>query len=131
MVPAVRSCEMQRCQLEVEALIDPLRLAAKACGYALAVHGSLKRDIDLIAVPWVEEAVAPEELLTVILETLEKETGRTPVISNESHDPHGPHCHCSHNPERKPHGRLAWAIQLSGRSPGPYIDLSVVSLRKD
>lgn len=27
--------------------------AAKECGYAIGLHGSLRRDLDLIAVPWV------------------------------------------------------------------------------
>jgi len=31
-----------------------IREAAKNCGYAIGVHGSLRRDLDLIAVPWVE-----------------------------------------------------------------------------
>lgn len=32
-------------------------------GYALAVHGSLARDFDLIAVPWVDEASEPSKVL--------------------------------------------------------------------
>lgn len=32
-------------------------------GYALAVHGSLARDFDLIAVPWVEEVSNSETVL--------------------------------------------------------------------
>jgi hypothetical protein len=35
-------------------------------GYALAVHGSLQRDFDLIAVPWTDQAVSPEELIKAI-----------------------------------------------------------------
>lgn len=33
--------------------LDAIREAAKSCGYAIGVHGSLKRDLDLIAVSWV------------------------------------------------------------------------------
>jgi hypothetical protein len=32
-------------------------------GYALAVHGSMARDFDLIAVPWAEKISSPEEVL--------------------------------------------------------------------
>lgn len=38
-------------------------------GYALAIHGSLARDFDLIAVPWVERPSDPES----VLKTLEQE----------------------------------------------------------
>ena len=35
-------------------------------GYALAVHGSLARDFDLIAVPWVETPSEPSAILEII-----------------------------------------------------------------
>jgi hypothetical protein len=35
-------------------------------GYALAVHGSLARDFDLIAVPWAEKASPLEEIFQEI-----------------------------------------------------------------
>jgi len=88
------------------------RMAAKAreFGYALAVHGSLQRDMDLIAVPWSEVASGEEELIQALCETvggfrLEHETG------------------CD-----KPHGRRAWVIHLGA---GLYIDLSIMPLRND
>jgi hypothetical protein len=34
--------------------IPSITAAARMCGYAIGVHGSLRRDLDLIAVPWVE-----------------------------------------------------------------------------
>lgn len=36
-------------------LIGPIRAIAKEHGYAVGVHGSLARDIDLILVPWIEK----------------------------------------------------------------------------
>lgn len=35
-------------------------------GYALAVHGSMMRDFDLIAVPWVEEPSRPDDVIKEI-----------------------------------------------------------------
>lgn len=35
-------------------------------GYALAVHGSLARDFDLIAVPWAETVSPPDEVLKAV-----------------------------------------------------------------
>lgn len=37
-------------------------------GYALAVHGSLARDLDLVAVPWSKEVSAPEAVLKDLTE---------------------------------------------------------------
>lgn len=39
---------------------------SRAHGYALAVHGSLARDMDLIAVPWVENPSDPEVVISAI-----------------------------------------------------------------
>lgn len=36
---------------------------ARAHGYALAVHGSLARDFDLICIPWVPEPSTHEQVL--------------------------------------------------------------------
>lgn len=38
-------------------------------GYALAVHGSLARDFDLIAVPWVSKVSRPEVVIDELLST--------------------------------------------------------------
>lgn len=38
-------------------------------GYALAVHGSLRKDLDLIAVPWAEKISPHEDILEEIAET--------------------------------------------------------------
>ncbi|TAA11297.1 hypothetical protein EA658_16680 [Pseudoxanthomonas winnipegensis] len=47
-------------------LYPGLAAIARANGYALAVHGSLARDMDLIAVPWTESATAPEDVVAAI-----------------------------------------------------------------
>lgn len=38
-------------------------------GYALAVHGSVARDFDLIAVAWAESISKPEEVIKEITDT--------------------------------------------------------------
>lgn len=51
---------------EIEAfyrsVIPEMREAARVCGYAIGVHGSLRRDLDLIAVPWREDHASKDEL---------------------------------------------------------------------
>jgi len=51
------------------ALYPDLAAICISHGYALAVHGSLARDFDLIAVPWVAQTSLPEEVLKEITET--------------------------------------------------------------
>lgn len=100
--------------LGVEALarriMRPLRTEAKLHGYALATHGSMARDIDLIAVPWTEDA----KPVDILIGGLRSVLMRLYPITLEV----GP------NLERpKPHGRLCWSFWIR---PWTYIDLSVM-----
>ena len=96
-------------------MLPILRERAKACGYALAIHGSMGRDLDIVAVPWIEAAVSEEELVKAIAEVAGcfvptdhvRESG---VIYS--------------NPALKPHGRRAWTVSWGGHA---YIDLSVMA----
>lgn len=74
---------------------------AKAHGYALAIHGSLARDFDLICVPWIEEPSTPEDVI--------KAMGKMFVLA-----PQGP--------EKKLHGRVAYTLSLSWGEC--FVDLS-------
>ncbi|MNQ84893.1 hypothetical protein D3C85_1000340 [compost metagenome] len=47
-------------------LYPGLATIARQHGYALAVHGSLARDMDLIAVPWIESPEHPEKVIAAI-----------------------------------------------------------------
>lgn len=47
-------------------VLDKIKEAARECGYAIGVHGSLRRDLDLIAVPWVEDFKDKEILVREI-----------------------------------------------------------------
>jgi dissimilatory sulfite reductase (desulfoviridin) alpha/beta subunit len=38
-------------------------------GYALAVHGSLARDFDLVAIPWAEKVADPEAVIAAVQAT--------------------------------------------------------------
>lgn len=72
------------------AMYPMLAEIAREHGYALAVHGSLSRDLDMIAVPWTENAVDPSALIDAI----ERCTGAALT---------GP-------PQTKPHGRIAYTL---------------------
>lgn len=53
-------------------------------GWALAVHGSLARDFDLIAVPWIEEPATPDFVLAEVMEKFAVE-----YIGEPTDKPHG------------------------------------------
>lgn len=91
------------------ALFPILSEIAQAHGYALTIHGSVSRDLDLVAIPWVDGASDPKVLVHEIAKR----------------------CHLIYDrfgtgiegPEQKPHGRLAWFLILGC---GAGIDLSVL-----
>ena len=98
----------------------PLRHVSQRCGYALAVHGSLGYDIDLIAVPWRDSAVNAACLVEEIRKTAEVIIGICLIRECDKA--------IGHAPEKKPYGRLAWSLYLVPDHPaflGPYLDLSV------
>jgi hypothetical protein len=111
---------------------------ARKHGYALAMHGSVVTDLDLVAVPWTKEAVDPitlkdalmahigacdyegftkrqfpgnPELVSAILANEEKRKAER----GEPYDETGA--------TLKPHGRLAWNLYMDF---GAKVDLSVM-----
>lgn len=58
-----------------EELLPVIRAAARGVGYAIGVHGSMERDLDLIAAPWVSCAVLPDDLLRAIARGLREHLG--------------------------------------------------------
>lgn len=105
------------------ALLPALREAAEQMGYALTVHGSMERDIDVVAVPWADHAIDAEHVADRFFSICRAVCG--PVQWNggwEDGCGREPPSGAGPNPTRKPHGRLAWSIMFGG---GPYLDLSV------
>lgn len=99
---------------------------AREHGYALAIHGSVTRDLDLIAVPWRAQTSTPKTLI----DALTSHIGGClyPDLLRRSHVPEE---HIkqilerpeNHQPEIKLHGRLAWNIYLDA---GCKVDVSVM-----
>lgn len=105
-------------------LIGPLRAVARTHGYALTSHGSLARDIDLVAVPWTPHASIDVVLVEALRAEVERVTGRRAAVDNGARCVDG-EWKASPMPEAKPHGRRAWSIQILAAA-GAYIDLSVM-----
>lgn len=82
-------------------------------GYAIALHGSFTRDLDLVAVPWTQAASLPAVLLKAVFEcigwTHDEDTAER-VYQDRT---------------EQPHGRTSYAIPTGA---GGYIDLSIMQL---
>lgn len=109
--PLVRAASMAFVDVLLGELMPHLSLVARGCGYALAVHGSRSRDIDIIAVPWTNQADAADFLVDRLCGALAGHVGRA-VRLNDWSD--------------RPHGRRSITIILPGMCP--EIDLSVMPL---
>jgi len=93
----------------LDAVLPPIRAAALFKGYAVAVHGSLKRDIDLVAVAWTEQACPVDDLVHTIKGAV------AGVLGN---------CITLGDPTKKPHGRIA--VTLITPAHLGEIDLSII-----
>ncbi|MBQ7494397.1 MAG: hypothetical protein IJT75_01320 [Bacteroidaceae bacterium] len=83
-----------------------LRETAAACGWALGVHGSVTHDLDLMAMPWVEEHVTADELAQRLAD----------VADNQHRE------YFKSKPGEKPNNRIVYTI-LAGQT---YIDMNVI-----
>ena len=110
-IPEVVRMTLDRleCQLHYEGVLPQIVEVAKSCGYAIGLHGSLRRDCDLIAVPWVADHKTPAELA----EAIRVAVGG--VFTNTK----------TPMPEQKPCGRLGWSINIDTHRAW-YFDLSVM-----
>lgn len=97
-------------------IIDPdyarcytiIRRVAWMEGYAIGMHGSFTRDLDLIACPWADHACEPLHLVRHIACSLEG------LVRYEF------------SPTQKPHGRTAYLLHFAKFSDPRVIDLSVM-----
>jgi hypothetical protein len=74
---------------------------ARQNGYAMAVHGSVASDFDLVCIPWVEDAGEPRK----VVEQIEGDFSFRAIKG----------------PTQREHGRVVYTLSMGG--PG-YIDLS-------
>ncbi len=99
------------CRRAYRRSIDAIRDAARECGYAVGVHGSISRDIDLIVAPWTEDAVSAEDVAEAIRAAI--------AATNEGWAFVNPKLKAG----EKPHGRMCWSIHVHG---GPFFDVSIL-----
>jgi hypothetical protein len=115
-----KRCTSAAYALSYACALPALVEVARQHGYALSVHGSMHTDLDLIAVPWIEEASEAEELVEAIRACIGgmfsggAETAKQALVD-------------------KPHGRRSCSILPSEQFLGvpplpfkPWIDLSIM-----
>lgn len=85
---------------------------ARALGYALAIHGSVITDLDLIAVPWRDDAAEPILLKNSLLDLMQACEYSDMVERLRPEEP-----------TEKPHGRLSWNLYIGF---GNKVDLSIM-----
>lgn len=91
-------------------VLPKIREIAREHGYAIGVHGSMTRDLDIMAMPWTKKAKAPESLATAIMTEL---LGHSYMRSYWK----------EHRNAGKPHGRLNYIIPVKQNG---WIDMSVM-----
>jgi hypothetical protein len=84
--------------------IHDIVVIGRSHGYCIAIHGSMQRDLDVIAVPWTAKPSPPHVFVTALCEAME-------CLQNGD------------GPERKPHGRLVYTLLMGGAL---WMDLSVL-----
>ena len=93
-------------------IFPKIREVAAQCGWAIGVHGSVVNDLDLMAMPWVEEHTTADNLAECIASVVTTpEFYREPIKDNKS----------------KPNNRVVYTIFAGGT----YIDLNMINNGKD
>jgi len=92
------------------ALYPQLAEIARKHGYALAVHGSLARDFDLIAVPWIDYPNPAQVVVDEIVSTFDIKEAPG-------------------NPFKKDHGRWVWTLCVGFGDC--FLDLSFMPTKRD
>ena len=87
--------------------LPEIRKIAAECGWAVAIHGSVVHDLDLMAMPWVEEHTTADELAQRLTD-INQPNYRRPYEKSKPGD--------------KPNGRIVYTIFMGGT----YIDMNVI-----
>lgn len=65
---------------------ERLKTIAKDCGYNLTLHGSMNRDLDLIAIPWTKEVKHHSEMIRLFVEEVGGSIMRQIWVNGELHE---------------------------------------------
>lgn len=88
------------------AMWDDFRQAAMDKGWALALHGSLASDMDIMAMAWVEDACSPLDMIEAIKDCFNKPEEIT-----------------LHRPTEMPNNRIVYTLSIFADF---YLDINVI-----
>lgn len=89
------------------------RKAAIDCGWALALHGSMASDMDMMAMKWVQDAKPVEDLIKALSNCIDG------TIWKDRH---------SKATDNKPHNRVVYTLSIYSDF---YIDPSIIENKLD
>lgn len=87
---------------------DDFRQAAMDCGWALGLHGSLASDMDIMAMPWTENATSADDMIKYMIG---KCFSGNRMAEFEKHD------------GNKPNNRVVYTISIFSDF---YLDINVI-----
>ena len=93
-------------------MYSALKAAALEGGWALAIHGSVVKDLDLVAIAWTNDSIKIDELLDDFAKIIGQSNEKKAKFT-------GPHY--------MPAGRIVYTLSIAADI---YIDLSVVDNRE-
>lgn len=102
---------MNICKQKFIKALPKMREVARELGYAIAVHGSMGRDFDIIVVPWTAQAVDSSTVAHAIRNAAGSSNWR-----------------CPHAVYGAPHGREWWPFDWdeSSNNNKDYVDMSIM-----
>lgn len=88
---------------------EDLKNAALDCGWALGLHGSLNDDMDIMAMPWVENPKSPDDLVAALCKCFTDDTDlrSTTRVSAD-----------------KPNNRIVYTLMIWADF---YLDINIIS----
>jgi len=90
-------------------LWEDLRNAALDCGWALGLHGSLSSDMDIMAMPWVENAKSVDEMIESLESCMTKPDERIFKTTKTT---------------AKPNNRIVYTIHIFSDF---YLDINIIN----
>jgi hypothetical protein len=94
-------------------LWEDFRNAALDCGWALGLHGSLSSDMDIMAMPWIEDAKPVEEIIFALESCLTAPNNTLWTNTVKSTD--------------KPNNRVVYTIHIFADF---YLDINIIQSNK-
>jgi len=96
------------------AIYGDLREKAIECGWALGLHGSLNSDMDIMAMPWTEDATDADTMISRLSECFYNDDNKM-LFPVEKHE------------NEKPNGRIVYIISIWSDF---YLDINIIGNSK-